>query len=123
MGFFDWLFGRKETPSLESVIFNYKTRTGSTREKPVVVDAANAREAALKHGFKFVDFVVDGIRLASVDQKQNGNVYEVYQADSRAVALHFLESIPQNKIPELYYVIVETPGGNVGKDRNGVFDE
>ena len=47
--------------------------------------------------------------------------YEVHTARSKAAALAFLEgkSVREN----YYYVIVETPEGNWGKDKMGVFEE
>ena len=47
--------------------------------------------------------------------------YEVHTADSKANALAYLE---KKTVTEAnYYVIVETPEGNWGKDKMGVFEE
>jgi hypothetical protein len=72
---------------------------------------------------KFVDYMIEGVRLVCLDTKTKGWVYEVYQSDSLDLALKFLEAIPITEIPDTYYIIVETPSGNVGKDLNGMFDE
>jgi hypothetical protein len=49
------------------------------------------------------------------------NTYEVYKAPSKAVALEYLKTKSVTK--PLYYVIVETPEGNWGKDINGIYQE
>jgi hypothetical protein len=49
------------------------------------------------------------------------NTYEVYTAKSKLEALQFLEQ-KQVMVP-LYYIVVETPEGNWGKDQNGIYQE
>jgi predicted Zn-ribbon and HTH transcriptional regulator len=49
------------------------------------------------------------------------NTYEIYKAPSKSVALEFLKMKPVTK--SLYYVIVETPEGNWGKDIDGIYQE
>ena len=123
MGIFDFLKRPMKQSALTSVSGEYQTRTASRRQAGVVATNEQARESAREFGFLFVDYVIDGIRLAGIDRKQNGYVYEVYNADSRAQAVQFLRRIPIHEIPYLHYVIVETPEGNVGRDLNGMFDE
>ena len=53
--------------------------------------------------------------------KQGPNTYEVYKAPSQSVALEFLKKKSVNK--PLYYVIIETPEGNWGKDKDGIYQE
>ena len=53
--------------------------------------------------------------------KQGPNTYEVYKAPSQSVALEFLKNKPVSK--PLYYVIIETPEGNWGKDKDGIYQE
>ena len=54
--------------------------------------------------------------------ERSGNaVYEVYSAPNRVAAEAFLKSHPVNK--RLYYIVVETPDGNFGRDIDGCFRE
>lgn len=105
MGVFDW-FGR-----------------GQKTKKPQVVSAKDAPEVLAKAGFKCYAYIIEGVSVAGIDKKLNGNVYEVYKSDRRATAMSFLNAIPTSALPPLHYVIVETPEGNVGKDVKGTFDE
>ena len=47
--------------------------------------------------------------------------YEIYKADSREEAVKFLKSKTVTK--GLYYLIVEYPGGSMGRDIDGIFQE
>ena len=49
------------------------------------------------------------------------NTYEIYKAPSKAAGLEFLKMKTVTK--SLYYVIVETPEGNWGKDKDGIYKE
>lgn len=98
-------------------------RTGSKRKKPQFVTAEDAPQVLAKAGFKCYAYIIDGVSVAGIDKKVNGNVYEVYKSRSRANAMKFLGAIPTSVIPPLHYIIVETPEGNVGKDVRGTFDE
>ncbi|MBI5856162.1 MAG: hypothetical protein HZB42_00825 [Sphingobacteriales bacterium] len=46
--------------------------------------------------------------------------YEVFEAPNKATALKFLERSTVDK--PLYYLLVETPEGNFGKDNSGIYD-
>jgi hypothetical protein len=52
---------------------------------------------------------------------KGSNTYEIYKAPSKSVALEYLKTKPVTK--PLYYVIVETPEGNWGKDIDGIYQE
>lgn len=52
---------------------------------------------------------------------KGSNTYEIYKAPSKSVALEYLKTKPVTK--SLYYVIVETPEGNWGKDIDGIYQE
>ena len=55
------------------------------------------------------------------EDRDNGNTWVVYKAPSKAVAMSFLS---KNTIDRpSYYVIVETPEGNFGKDIHGIYQE
>src|SRR5437660_9343946 len=56
-----------------------------------------------------------------VDRKDNGAVFEVYWVKSEAVALEYLRR--RDVRTEGYYVIIETPGRNLGRDMIMIFDE
>ena len=57
-----------------------------------------------------------------VQTERNGkNTYEVYRGASKTDALTFLQS--KTVTQRLYYIIVETPQGNFGKDIDGIFEE
>ena len=51
----------------------------------------------------------------------DGNEYLVYTAGTRSAAISFLRSTPVKE--ERHYLVVETPGGNLGKDMIMIFDE
>ena len=53
---------------------------------------------------------------------QNGrNTYQVYIALNKADAIAFLKTKPVNQ--NFHYIIVEIPGGQVGRDINGFFED
>jgi len=68
-------------------------------------------------------YLITGVKLKGQKRNFDGSTYEVYGCRSRNTALDFLRRIPGGAIPPLYYIIVETPYGNVGKDMDGMFDE
>ncbi len=80
-------------------------------------------QAAMAKDLKAHAYLINGVDLKGVKRTVRGCTYEVYGSRSRGTALDFLRRIPSNAIPPLYYVIVETPSGSVGKDANGLFDE
>ena len=55
------------------------------------------------------------------EDKDNDNTWRVYKASSKAVALSFLSKLKINR--PSYYIVVETPEGNFGKDINGNYQE
>ena len=55
------------------------------------------------------------------EDKDNTNIWVVYQAPSKADATDFLST--QNITRPAYYVVVETPEGNFGKDKDGLYQE
>lgn len=139
--FWDYLKGRqsepkpddadRSTPStsrdsrytpVDRVAPDYQPQTSSEADRKVF-KTSRELDAYVRSTCKFVDYMIEGVRLVGLDTKKKGWIYEVYQSNSLDVALKFLEAIPVNEIPETYYIIVETPSGNVGKDLNGMFDE
>lgn len=52
---------------------------------------------------------------------EGSNTYETHKAPSKSAALAFLKNKSVTK--SLYYVIVETPEGNWGKDIDGIYQE
>ena len=46
--------------------------------------------------------------------------YEIFEAPNKATAMKFLERATVDK--PLYYLLVETPQGNFGKDNGGIYD-
>jgi hypothetical protein len=110
------------TPPIDRVSFGYKPQTASKEDMKIFVSEEDAK-TYLRKTCKFIDYMIEGIRVVGVDKKDRGCIYEVYNCNSRTTALQFLSAIPQSEIPPLYYVIVETPFGNLGKDLNGMFDE
>lgn len=101
---------------------DYQPQTTS-QTQPKVFATKRELDAYVRSVCKFIDYMVEGVSLVGLDTKAKGYVYEVYRGDSLDVAMQFLESIPLEEIPELHYIIVETPFGNVGKDLKGMFDE
>lgn len=71
------------------------------------------------------DKLVTNSKVTFVRKEVNENLgymmtYRYYKAPSIAVATQFLEE--QNISEQHYYVIVETPEGNIAKDRVGIYD-
>lgn len=64
---------------------------------------------------QFADVRYKGTEVTS------GSTYKVYTAPGRARALEFLRACVVNE--ERYYLIIETPQGNFGKDLVVIFDE
>jgi len=62
----------------------------------------------------------EGVRLSL---RGGEYFYEVWKAVDRGRAMAFLRGIPRACIPELYYIVVEYPGGSLGLDVSGIFDE
>lgn len=81
------------------------------------------RGSSAEDEFKFRKYKIPGVNPISWEEKTDGRRYEVYRSNTRAKALEFLTNIPTTEIPQLFYIIVETPQGNVGKDLQGIFDE
>jgi hypothetical protein len=55
------------------------------------------------------------------DTAANGSIYEIYKGASPAVARAFLKTKKVEK--QYYYIMVETPDGNWGLDKEGLFLE
>lgn len=72
---------------------------------------------------KAYGWLVDGVSFKKKERTREGFTYEVYSASHRGRALDFLRGLPAGAIPPLYYVVVETPTGSVGRDEDGLFDE
>lgn len=53
--------------------------------------------------------------------KKGNYTYEIYQANSRADAQAFLGDKVVNE--KWYYIVVETPEGNFGRDKMGMYEE
>lgn len=92
-------------------------------KKQPTTSSGNIRPVFNNQEFRFRKYKIAGITPVSWEEMMDGRRYEVYRCNTRAVALKFLQSIPTTEIPRLFYIIVETPQGNVGKDLQGIFDE
>jgi hypothetical protein len=55
------------------------------------------------------------------EDRDNTAVWRVYSASDKADALAFLSQ--QTVTRPLFYVVVETPDGNFGKDKDGIYQE
>jgi hypothetical protein len=55
------------------------------------------------------------------ENRDDSAVWMVYTAPSKADAMDFLSRQQINK--PLYYVVVETPDGNFGRDKDGIYQE
>ncbi len=85
--------------------------------------SGNIRSVFNDHEFRFKKYKIEGITPVSWEEMTDGRMYEVYRSNTKIKALEFLKSIPTAEIPRLFYIIVETPQGNLGKDMQGIFDE
>ncbi|MGE5580853.1 MAG: hypothetical protein ACM3WU_12560 [Bacillota bacterium] len=61
------------------------------------------------------------IREQHVNDQYGDTVYRVYQAPDADTAKEFLSRNPVDK--RLYYIVVETPEGNYGRDIDGIYKE
>jgi hypothetical protein len=102
--------------------FEHRPQTASVLERR---SFSNRQEldAFLHTECKFLAYMPEGMQVFGLDRKDNGRMYEVYRADCLATAMRFLRSLPREDIPPRYYVIVETPEGNVGRDLEVIFNE
>ena len=55
------------------------------------------------------------------DRLNDGTIYQIHRAPNAATAQIFLQQKPVNKA--LFYIIVETPEGNYGRDIDGIYKE
>ena len=71
------------------------------------------------------DWDEDNVRFVKTTQKQLAPdvmaTYETYQAPDEASAMAFLK--PKLILKPLYYLVVETPQGNFGRDIDGIYKE
>ncbi len=64
---------------------------------------------------------VEQVVFLREDRLQDGTVYRIHKAPSDGAAKAWLQQHPVNK--PLYYFIVETPQGNYGRDKDGIYKE
>ena len=99
-----WLEAKTKLKEAGGII--YKEQEPKEETKPAAIPASKTDKAACTY----------------VQTERNGmNTYEVYRGASKAQALAFLQS--KTVTQRLYYLIVETPEGNFGKDVDGIFEE
>ncbi|MDR2774666.1 MAG: hypothetical protein LBC19_07990, partial [Tannerella sp.] len=77
------------------------TAAAAARSRP---DAGNARKATFVR-----------------EDREANSIWVIYSAPSKADAMVFLSQ--QQIVRPLYYVIVETPEGNFGRDKDGFYQE
>jgi len=93
------------------------------KKQSTVTSSGNVRSVFDNHEFRFRKYKIAGITPVSWEEMHDGRRYEVYHGGTRSIALEFLRSIPTSEIPRLFYIIVETLQGNIGKDLKNIFDE
>ena len=110
-------------PNLPKVVQRREEFVRLDSNATIETPGGNAHPVFNDHEFKFKKYKISGITPVSWEEMTDGRVYEVYRTDDKLKALEFLKRIPTAEIPRLFYIIVETPRGNIGKDTQGVFDE
>jgi len=76
--------------------------------------------------WKFDEYSENDVLMDRIESSHKGPhqfLYEIYSAESKEAATRFLRRIPTSEIPRQYYVVVETPGGNLGKDTDGIYED
>src|ERR1700686_3519635 len=128
MGLLDWMKGGKKTlPSTAPIerggILDFEAPRPGIEDDFRLFATDEEAKAAIRKACRCIDYMIDGIRFSRLETRDEKYEYEIYKSPSRQTALRFLRSVPSHRIPTLYYVIVETPTGNIGRDIRGLFDE
>ena len=90
----------------------FRKRTVEMQE-PVKPDAPTQEKVTNAGSFKEVAFMRE--------DRDTDNVWSIHQASCKADAMAFLSSHPVDR-PH-FYLIVETPEGNFGRDLHGIYQE
>jgi len=75
---------------------------------------------------KFREHAGSDVRFVHVQPRHQGPVqyyYEIYRAKDKRAAMRFLTRVPRADIEPQYYVVVETPEGEFGKDIDGIYQD
>jgi hypothetical protein len=91
----------------------FKAHRGMEKNDLEPEESANQTAAPASGNLKNVRFVREN--------RDGPSVWKTHAAPSKADAMAFLSQ--QNITQPLYYVVVETPEGNFGKDKNGFYQE
>ena len=70
---------------------------------------------------RFINYLSEGIIPKGIQKGDNNSIYEVYYSSVYDKAIQFLKSVPTIDIPPFYYIIIETPVENLGKDIDGIY--
>ncbi|MDR0698951.1 MAG: DUF805 domain-containing protein [Tannerella sp.] len=89
------------------------TTTAATTATTVTTTTATTRSQPIADNAKKVTFVRE--------DRDATSVWVIYKAPSKSDAMDFLSQ--QQIVRPLYYVIVETPEGNFGRDKDGFYQE
>lgn len=112
---------KEEPPAAEAVVESHMSMPdatlGAAAEKPSECTHQYKHFVCIKCGEKAPKPVLAALGTA----RQNQYTYEYYRATSAEEAKYFLE---QTKVTlPLYYMMVETPEGKWGRDKDGIFLE
>lgn len=83
-------------------------------------EVPNKKEIAQSHTPVQLDSV-KFVKEQHVKDQYGDTVYQVYEAPDADTAKDFLSRNPVDK--QLFYIVVETPEGNYGRDINGIYKE
>ncbi len=75
---------------------------------------------------KFEKHAGTDVSFNHMEPRHQGSVqyyYEIYRAKDKRAAMRFLARVPQADIEPRYYVVVETPEGEFGKDIDGIYQD
>jgi hypothetical protein len=75
---------------------------------------------------KFEEHAGTDVRFVQVEPRHQRGIqyyYEIYRAADKRSAMRFLARVPQDNIEPRYYVVVETPEGEFGKDIDGIYQD
>ena len=76
--------------------------------------------------WKLRKYTENDARTDRIEKRHQGMfnfTYEIYKAKSKRAAMCFLARVPEVDIEAQYYVVVETPEGEFGKDTDGIYQD
>ena len=92
-----------------------KVKTGKKAPEPVINTTSDSKPVTPIQGPQMNKIIF--VR----EDRDSGNIWRIHKASCKADAVAYLSTHPV-KFP-FYYIVVETPEGNFGRDINGFYQE